>query len=126
MDAQGRGGHGQRRRFRSRSNKQSTWVVCIKGLPEIGQKVRIRKAGGTTIERYVERIIVRPDRRDDGCSIVYVSKSPVAKPLPIQQRTDIPPPPKPPPALKQRNPRICEECEGPCRPGAGMCDQCKG
>lgn len=24
-----------------------------------------------------------------------------------------------------KNPRICEACEGPCRPGAGVCDKCR-
>lgn len=35
--------------------------------------------------------------------------------------------PKPTPRMPeaQRNPRICEECEGPCRAGAGACDGCR-
>lgn len=118
--APGRPVVGKHRRFNLRRNKDSSWVVLYPGVPAVGDRILVRLSKGGTQGRYVQAII---RHRNDG-TVVAVSKSPV--PRPAEARADTyTPPPAPPPMLKQRNPRVCEECEGPCRPGAGICDGCK-
>lgn len=117
-------------RHRRRRAVSGSWVVLYPGQPAIGDKIRIRlqptraKPSGGLHERWVAGIVVPADRRGDGRSVVSVSKAPVMRPKPPTVQ-EFQPPPRAPPALLQRNPRICEACEGPCRPGAGMCDRCR-
>lgn len=113
------------KRFRRRASRDSAWVVRYPGVPQVGQKIRVRQGDGGIQVRYVQQIVVSALERMDGRSVVAVSKGPVMPPASTQAPMESVPAPKPPPMLKQRNPRICEECEGPCRPGAGMCDRCK-
>jgi hypothetical protein len=123
-----RGGASRRANSKYHENKarsRSGWVVLYPGVPQVGQKIRINKASGGKQERYVQQVVVSAVARGDGRSVVAVSKSPVMPPPSTQPPMESIPAPKPPPLLKQRNPRICEACEGPCRPGAGMCDQCR-
>lgn len=111
------------RRFSRRHRSTSAWVVAYHGTPKRGDEIRVATKSGFTCRRWVQSVVVPASERQDGTSVVAVSKVPVpAEEVPDRQYT---PSPKPPPALTQRNPRICEECGGPCRPGAGLCDSCR-
>jgi hypothetical protein len=113
------------KRFRRGGGRDSAWVVLYPGVPQVGQRIRVRKGDGDVQARYVQQIVVSALERMDGRSAVAVSRSPVMPPTSKKPTMESIPAPKPPPILKQRNPRICEECGGPCRPGAGVCDTCK-
>jgi len=115
----------EQKRFTRRRTMDAAWVVLYPGVPKVGQRIRVRKASGGIQERYVQQVVVSALVRMDGRSVVAVSKSPVMPPPSTQTPVESTPAPTPPPMLKQRNPRICEACEGPCRPGAGLCDGCK-
>jgi hypothetical protein len=111
------------KRFRRRGDRASSWVAVVPGTPSKGEAIRVAKKDGSTALRWVQSIVAPAHERRDGQSVVAVSNSPVpAESAPTKEAA---PAPKPPPMLKQRNPRACEECEGPCRPGAGVCDGCK-
>lgn len=112
------------RKHRKRGTSSSTWVVLYPGVPAVGQKISVSKASGEVQERYVQQVVASALQRGDGRSVVAVSATPV---MPRERPLAAPlPAPAQPPMLRQRNPRVCEECEGPCRPGAGVCDGCKG
>ena len=113
------------RQFKRRGDKSSAWVVSYPCLPAVGEKIRVMKASGGIQERYVQQVVIPGTDRGDGRSVLAVSKSPVMVQARAELATEPAPAPKPPPALRQRNPRVCEECEGSCRPGAGLCDACK-
>lgn len=113
---------GEAKRFRRIRNKQSTWAVLYPGQPRRGDAVRVRSRDGKVHALYVQSVVVPAAERSDRQSVLSVAKHP---PHAEVERKEAAPLPKPPPMVKQRNPRICEECEGPCRPGAGVCDGCK-
>jgi hypothetical protein len=111
------------RHFNKRRRAHSSWVVVVPGTPAKGDTIHVARKDGTTTKLWVQNIIAPANERHDGQSVVAVSKVPVmAQERPAREAA---PMPKPPRALTQRNPRVCEECEGPCRPGAGVCDGCR-
>jgi len=111
----------QKRRRRGRFHEATRfgWVVMLRATPLVGEKVAAMKANGTRSEQWVKAII---KEWENGQALVAVSEKPIRAVEPVQGtsevrrtlRSDV----------TTKNPRICEECEGPCRPGAGRCDGC--
>lgn len=107
-------------------SRKPSWAVLVAGAPAVGEPVQVEKRSGAVDRFFVRAIVVAAASRGDGRSVVTVSSHPV---LSVEERhgmsVDEVRAARPPARATTRNPRICEGCEGPCRPGAGMCDQCK-
>jgi len=108
------------RRGRLHEATRFGWAVMLRATPLVGEKVAVVKANGTRRERWVRAII---KRWENGQALVVVSENPIRAVEPVQGTSEVRRTLRP--EATPQNPRICEECEGPCRPGAGRCDGCK-
>lgn len=109
-----------------RRASRAGWAVLVFGTPVVGEAIQVEKRSGQVGRFFVKAIVVAAERRGDGKSVVVVSPYPVLSVeevhgMSVEEARAT----RPPARATTRNPRICEGCEGPCRPGAGMCDQCK-
>jgi hypothetical protein len=113
-----------RRLFKHMGRAGLAWVAVVPGTPARGERIIVLSKDGYRHVRWVQQVLASAADRHDGQSVCAVSKVPVPQGG-LEQPVESAPPPRAPPALKQRNPRVCEECEGPCRPGSGTCDDCR-
>lgn len=97
------------------------WGVWVPDWAERGQAVSVTSRYR---DRPQVRYVVSVVRRSHGLALVTVSAVPPGEPMPEAAST----PSAPFTAAREasrRNIRECEECEGPCRAGARLCDMCK-
>lgn len=107
------------------------WGLLVPGIPEIGAAVQAPVGAHGSQRRsvktfYVWQVVVPATTRGDGCSVVKVKdKRPKDKPLAAQPKAEAPMPTGTFVSAGPVNPRECTECGERCRPGAGVCDECR-
>lgn len=108
----------------SKESRRGGWAVLVDGIVEVGAEVFVSKSSGSTGARYVHNVVQTALERGDGKTVVMVERYP-PKAEKATPTTAAPTTQGVFTSQGPRNPRICEECEGPCRPGAGKCDGCR-